>query len=170
MLRIQAHRLHRSLVALTGAAIVATTLMTSVAAAAAPDEGLEAPVSSEIVAIKRKLHFPLADLSVTPLSLSHDAGFHDVHYRFRITNNGPEAISFKYEMKAYWQAYGQPNGTQDGGVHTATRGPGGSIDVDMHCTINGEGHNCNGADIKVSPTNGFDTNQSNNTASMSNSF
>jgi hypothetical protein len=156
MFRTNLHRIRRAALALAGGAIVATSLMTSVAAAA--------PAEAPIIKI------PRADLAVTPLSLSHDAAYQNVHYRFRITNNGPAASTFKYHMFAKWTAYGQPNGTQDGGTQTVTKNPGESFDVDMYCQISGDGHACGGGVVELTPVNTLDPNTGNNTVEMPNSF
>jgi hypothetical protein len=163
-------RVRKATLSLAGAAIVATSLLTTVAAAA-PADSLLQPVASESVAAKPRIDIPVADLSVAPLSLSADATFQHVHYRFRIANNGPDKMTFKYQMKAYWSASGQPNGTQDGGTYTVSKNPGETLDVDMFCQIEGDpSHTCNGGEVKVTPINSLDSNTGNNVAFMPNSF
>jgi hypothetical protein len=163
-------RVRKTALSLAGAAIVATSLMTSIAAAA-PVESLPLPPAAESVAAKPRIDIPVADLSVTPLSLSHDAAYQNVHYRFRIANNGPDRMTFKYQMKAYWLASGQPNGTQDGGTYTVTKNSGEYIDVDMFCQIGGDpSHTCGAGEVTVTSINSLDNNTSNNSAKMYNNF
>jgi len=145
-------QLHRAALALAVAAL-AVTSAASTAAAAGP-----------------KIDFPFADLSVTPLGLTHDATYQNVEYRFRVTNNGPDKMSFKYEQKAIWLAYGQYNGTQNQQTTTVFKNPGESFDVTVPCHIAGDGHTCGGAEVKVTPITGFDSNMSNNKYFMQNSF
>ena len=156
MFRTNLHQIRRAALALAGGAIVATSLMTSVAAAA--------PAEAPIIKI------PAADLSVTRLSLSHDAAYQNVDYRFRITNNGPSKMTFRYHIFAYWAAYGQPNGTQDGGTYTVTMNPGDTLDKTMSCHISGDGHTCNGGQVDLTLINSLDPNMSNNSVKMENNF
>jgi hypothetical protein len=163
-------RVRNAALSLAGAAIVATSLLATVAAAA-PIDSLSQPPAIEGVAAKPRIDIPVADLSVTPIGLSHDAGYQQVHYRFRITNNGPDKMKFTYHKQAYWLASGQPNGTQDGGTYTETRNPGDSLDVEMFCQIGGDpSHTCGSADVQVTPVNSLDTNAGNNYFRMYNNF
>jgi hypothetical protein len=145
-------QLHRAALALAVAAL-AVTSAASTAAAAGP-----------------WISLPVADLRVTPLGLTHDAAYQNVEYRFRVSNNGPDKMAFKYEQKAIWLAYGQYNGTQNQQSSTMVKNPGESFDVAIPCHISGDGHTCGGAEVKVTAINGFDSNPSNNQYFMQNSF
>jgi hypothetical protein len=168
MFRIQ---LRRVTLALAGGLLVASSLMSSIAAAA-PADSLPLPSGIEANSAKKPhIDLPVADLSVTPLGLTADATFQHVHYRFRITNNGPDRMTFQYHLWANWIAYGQPNGTQDGGTYTETRNPGESLDVEMYCQIGGDpSHYCGSGEATVSPVNSLDSNPSNNSFEMLNTF
>jgi hypothetical protein len=126
--------------------------------------------AASTAAAQPRIDLPLANLSVTPLGLTHDAAYQNVEYRFRVANNGPDTMAFKYEQKAIWLAYGQYNGTQNQQTSTMVKNPGESFDVTIPCHISGDGHTCGGAEVKVTPINGLDPNLSNNQSFMQNGF
>lgn len=146
-----ANRIRSAAVALAIAALSVTSFAST--AAAAP-----------------KIHIPVADLVVTPLGLTHDAAYQNVQYRFRVSNNGPDKMTFTLEQKAIWLAYGQYNGTQNQQTTSMTRNAGESFDVTVPCSISGDGHTCGGAEVKVTSLKGLDSNVSNNQYLMQNSF
>jgi hypothetical protein len=166
-----ASRFRKATLSLAGAALVATSLMTSIAAAAPADSLPSSADVDSTVAAKPYIKLPLADLSVTPLGLTHDATFQNVEYRFRVANNGPDRLTFRVEKKALWAYNGQPNGTQDQSAINYVRSGGESFEVVVHCALSGDpSHYCNGADVKVTPVNGLDNNMANNYSFMPNTF
>ena len=143
-------QLRRAALALAVTALALTSVVSS--AAAAP-----------------RIDIPIADLVVAPLGLTHDAAYQNVEYRFRVTNKGPHRMRFTYEQKAFWLAYGQPNGTQNQQSSTMVKQPGETFDVTIPCHIRGDaGHICGGAEVKITSIVGLDFNLSNNAYTMQN--
>jgi hypothetical protein len=156
-------RIRSAALAVAGAAMIAISLMTSVAAAAPADSVPLAPAGDGVMARKPRIDLPLTDVVVTSMGFTADATVQNVEYKFRITNNGPDRIKFRYEKKAYWAASGQFNGYQDQAMVDVDKQPGELVDVTVNCHLMGDpSHYCAGAQVKITPLNGLDTNLGNN--------
>jgi hypothetical protein len=94
-----AHRIRNAALALAGAVLIATSLMTS-AAAAAPAESRPSPSSAETIAAQPKVDIPRADGSVI-LTKIELAGL--PKYTFTVANNGPERAAFKVDVSATYR-------------------------------------------------------------------
>jgi hypothetical protein len=114
-----ANRIRNAALALAGATFLATALTTTIAAAPVAPGRVE-----HIRQIKLPGTFRHADLVVPPLGLAADAAVQNVEYRFRVTNNGPDTMTFKYDGRATWAVSRQDNGDQYGPSGYATRSPG----------------------------------------------
>ena len=147
-------RIRSAALAVVGSAVIATSLMTSVVAAAPAET---------VLAKKSRIDLPLTDVVVASMGFTADATVQNVEYRFRVTNNGPDRIKFRYEKKAYWAASGQFNGYQDQATADVDKYPGEFVDVTVNCHLMGDpSHYCAGAQVKITPLNGLDTNLGNN--------
>ncbi len=161
-----ANRIRNAALALAGATFLATALTTTIAAAPVAPGRVE-----HIRQIKLPGTFRHADLVVPPLGLAADAAVQNVEYRFRVTNNGPDTMTFKYDGRATWAVSRQDNGDQYGPSGYATRSPGESIDLVVPCHISGDpSHYCAKRRLRVEPVYGFDTNASNDIAHVFSGF
>ena len=164
------HRIRKAALVLAGAAILATSLTTTIALAA-PESPAVPAVSERIEHFENKItlppKLPRADLVVTSLGFTADATIQNVEYRFRITNNGPDKMTFKYDGKALWAYDGNPNGYQYGPSGHATRSSGESIDLVVPCHLSGDpSHYCASGELTVEPVFGVDTDPGNNHLSI----
>ncbi|HZO31058.1 MAG TPA: hypothetical protein VFH48_34250 [Chloroflexota bacterium] len=97
------NRIRTAALALAGVALIATSLMSSVALAA-PAESQPSPARTETVAAQPKVDIPRADGSII-LSKIELVGM--PKYTFTVANSGPERASFKILVDA---AYRECNG------------------------------------------------------------
>jgi hypothetical protein len=94
-----AKRFPNAALALAGAALVATSLMSSVAMAA-PSESQTSPASTGTVAAQPKVDIPRADASIL-LTKIELVGM--PKYTFTVANNGPERAAFKVDVSATYR-------------------------------------------------------------------
>ena|SRR5215207_642277 len=93
-----ANRIHNAALALAGAALIATTLISTVMAA--PAEGQPSPAGTEIVEATSNINIPRADGSIllTKIDLSGKP-----KYTFTVANAGPERAAFKVKVEAAYR-------------------------------------------------------------------
>ena len=94
-----ANQIRNAALALAGAALVATSLMSSVAEAA-PSERQPSPASAGTVAAQPKVDIPRADASIL-LTKIEVVGM--PKYTFTVANNGPERASVKVKVSATYR-------------------------------------------------------------------
>jgi hypothetical protein len=95
-----ANRIRNAALTLAGAALIGTSLMSSVAVAA-PAEGQPSPAHAETVAAKQKVDLPRADGSVILTKIELRGG--KPKYTFTATNHGPEQARFKVKVEAAYR-------------------------------------------------------------------
>jgi hypothetical protein len=91
------NRFRDAALALAGAALIATSLMSS-AALAAPSESQPSPSSAETFAAKPNLDLPRADGVINLNKIELRGG--KPKYTFRVVNRGPDRASFKVTVEA----------------------------------------------------------------------
>jgi hypothetical protein len=156
-------RIPNAALALAGAALVATTLMTTIASAA-PAESLPRPADGEAVAADLQLDWPHADIAV--VALSQSGPVYSQEFTFRVTNFGPEA-AYVHMRKIAVMTAGNGNSSPKISTHGRVLQPGQSEVVKVHCEPP-DGGKCFGAEVSTM-FRGTDPYPGNNAAGMATS-
>jgi hypothetical protein len=160
-----AYRIRNVALALAGAALIATSLTSSVAAAG-PAGSQPWSAAAETVAAKPKVDLPRADGEIFFVNYSVTGAPHNRHtwFTYVIENNGPERAAFKYEMYVTYLECATCTSqihTLDGHL-TLDSGARENLMIAGFCEPNEPGNPCLGSGAKIT-TLGLDPNQSNNT-------
>jgi hypothetical protein len=124
-----ANRIRNAALALAGAALIATSLMSSVAVAA-PADSLPLPASAETVAVQPVVNLPRADADVS-LSKIELSGL--PKYTYTVANHGPEAAGFKVKIVASYRNCSGCDIQQDRIEETVTFNPNTSKEYHVEC-------------------------------------
>jgi hypothetical protein len=149
-------RFRNAALALAGALIVTTTLMTPVAAAA-PAVSLTAPASAETRGIQHDFNLSRADIKVQGLNVTGSGG--SVTYTFRVTNDGPDPMSFRMRTTSYARPAGSSQMIPTDRTLIGALQKGAHQDVTVTCST---AHICYSAHLFVDHVNGIDTDMTNN--------
>jgi hypothetical protein len=166
MSRMQFRRLHRTALALAGAAIVASSLMTTGAAAAAPASSLPLAAGPETVAvINRDLNLPVTDAKIY-LSNVQNMGGGKIYFGGGIVNAGPKTATLRLTVTAV-KADGTTTKDSKQFTNLAPNDPEG---YGVLCEPDAQGRPCIGATFKVEVVNGLDSNLQDNSVFRDNTF
>jgi hypothetical protein len=158
MFAIFAARARQRALAVAGSALVATTLMATVAAAA-PAERQPAPADAESVAVQPVVNLPRADayIDLYKIELSGLPKYH-----FSVENHGPERASFKVKVQATWRECSGCDFQEDKVEETVTLASGTGKEYQVECKATMVQRCENGyGEVKVV---GLDPNEDNNVA------
>lgn len=134
------NRIRNAALALAGAALIATSLVTSVAVAA-PSESQPSPAHAETVAAQPKVNVPRADASIMLVTM--DLNYGRPKYKFVATNHGPDQARFKVKVEAGWRDCQGCDPQHDRIEETVTLNSGTAKDYFVECK--GQAWTCSGA-------------------------